>query len=156
LTALSRVVEAAGTDQIWPRRVRAGLRAFLEYVAEEPALAKTCMVEALAVSPSSMGYYEESQQAFVSLFRLGRDVSIQGKELPDTLEEAIVGGVFWIVYQRLTVSEAEVVPELLPEVVEFALTPYLGAEAAQALATSEDGSADAEPRSDREVKKLAN
>lgn len=133
LTALNRVVEAAGTDQSWPLRVRAGLAAFLEYVAEEPALAKTCMVEALAVSPSSMGYYEESQQAFISLFRLGRDVSLQGKELPESLEEAIVGGVFWIVYQRLVTAEAETITELLPELVEFALTPYLGAEAARDL-----------------------
>jgi AcrR family transcriptional regulator len=133
LTALNRVVEAAGTDQSWPRRVRSGLAAFLEYVAEEPALAKTCMVEALAVSPSSMGYYEESQQAFVSLFRLGRDVSIQGKELPETLEEAIVGGVFWIVYQRLVTAEAETITELLPELVEFVLTPYLGPEVARDL-----------------------
>jgi AcrR family transcriptional regulator len=133
LTALNRVVEAAGTDQSWPRRVHAGLAAFLEYVAEEPALAKTCMVEALAVSPSSMGYYDESQQAFVSLFRLGRDVSLQGKELPETLEEAIVGGVFWIVYQRLVAAEAETVTELLPELVEFVLAPYLGSEAAREL-----------------------
>ncbi len=133
LTALNRVVEAAGTDQSWPRRVRAGLAAFLQYVAEEPALAKTCMVEALAVSPSSMGYYEESQQAFVSLFKLGRDVSLQGKELPDTLEEAIVGGVFWIVYQRLVTAEAETITELLPELVEFVLVPYLGPEEAREI-----------------------
>jgi AcrR family transcriptional regulator len=142
LTALSRVVEVAGTHQSWPRRVRAGLAAFLEYVAEEPALAKTCMVEALAVSPTSMGYYEESQQAFVSLFKLGRDVSLSGKELPDTLEEAIVGGVFWIVYQRLVTAEAETITELLPELVEFVLTPYLGPEAARDQVS--------------EIKKLAN
>lgn len=135
LTALSRVVEAAGTHKSWPQRVRAGLAAFLEYVAAEPALAKTCMVEALAVSPSSIGYYEESQQAFVSLFRVGRDVSPQGGELPETLEEAIVGGVFWIIYQRLVAAEAETITELLPELVEFALTPYLGAEAARELSS---------------------
>lgn len=128
-TALERVVEAAGTHKSWPGRVRAGLGAFLEYVAEEPALARTSMVEALAVSPASIAYYEESQQAFVSLFRLGRDVSLHGRELPETLEEAIVGGVFWIVYQRLVTGKAETITELLPELVEFVLTPYLGPEA---------------------------
>ncbi len=51
------------------------------------------------------------------------------------MEEAIIGGVFWIVYQRLAVAEAGTIPGLLPEVVEFALTPYLGAEAARAVAT---------------------
>lgn len=133
-TALERVVEAAGTHEHWPQRVRAGLTAFLDYVAAEPALARTCMVEALSAGPAAVKYHEESQQAFVSLLRLGRDVSLYDRKLPEALEEAIVGGVFWIVYQRLAAAEADAVPALLPELVEFALTPYLGVEAARAIA----------------------
>jgi hypothetical protein len=105
-------------------------------VVEEPALARACMVEALSAGPAAVRYYEESQQAFVSLFRLGRDVSPHGADLPETLEEAIIGGVFWILYQRLTASRPETIPELLPELVEFALTPYLGAEAADEVAST--------------------
>ncbi len=101
-TALERVVEAAGSFDEWPQRVRAGLAAFLGFVVDEPALARTCMVEALSAGPAAVRYYEESQQAFVSLFKLGRDVSPHGPDLPETLEEALIGGVFWIVYQRLT------------------------------------------------------
>jgi AcrR family transcriptional regulator len=144
-TALERVVDAAGMYESWPRRIQAGLGAFLAYVAEEPSLARTCMVEALAAGPASIKCYEESQQAFVSLFRLGRDVSLNGADLPETLEEAVVGGVFWILYQRLVTSEAETIPELLPELVEFALTPYLGPEKARAIAVGGED----------EVKKLA-
>lgn len=140
--ALSRVVEAAGEIDEWPLRVEAGLAAFLRYVAEEPALARTCMVDALAAAPSSVRFYEESLQAFVSLFRLGRDVSPHGQELPETLEEALIGGVFWILYQRLVAAEPRGIEELLPELVEFALTPYLGAEAARAVA-DEGGAASA-------------
>lgn len=136
--ALERVVEAAGAFESWPQRVRAGLAAFLDYVAAEPALARTCMVDALAAGPAAVKYHEESQQAFVSLFRLGRDVSPQGAELPEALEEAIVGGVFWIIHQRLTAAAAETVPKLLPELVEFALTPYLGAEAAREMGAAGD------------------
>ncbi len=135
--ALERVVEAAGSFEGWPQRVRAGLTAFLEFVAEEPALARTCMVEALSAGPAAIEYYEKSQQAFISLFRLGRDVSPHGAELPETLEEAIIGGIFWIVYQRLAVAEVAVIPELLPQLIEFALTPYLGAKAARQVATAE-------------------
>lgn len=135
--ALDRVVAAAGELEEWPWRVRAGLAAFLDFVAEEPALARTCMVESLSAGPAAVAHYEESQQAFVSLFRLGRDVSPHGGDLPETLEEAIIGGLFWIVYQRLAVAEAAAVPELLPEVVEFALTPYLGAETAREVAATE-------------------
>jgi AcrR family transcriptional regulator len=142
--ALERVVQTAGALQSWPQRVRAGLSAFLSYVAEEPALARTCMVEALSAGPAAVERYEKSQQAFVSLFKLGRDVSPHGADLPETLEEAIIGGVFWIVYQRLAVGELSTVPELLPELVEFALTPYLGAEAAREVASGDDDHPDAE------------
>jgi len=135
--ALERVVAAAGSLERWPLRVRAGLGAFLEFVGEEPALARTCMVEALSAGPAAVKYYEESQQAFVSLFRLGRDVSPHGADLPETLEEAIIGGIFWILYQRLTVARPEAISDLLPELVEFALTPYLGPEAADEVASAE-------------------
>jgi len=139
-TALEQVVDAAGTFESWPQRVRAGLTAFLGYVVAEPHLARTCMVEALSAGPAAVRYYEESQQTFVSLFKLGRDVSPHGPELPETLEEAIVGGVFWILYQRLVVSEPDSIEGLLPELVEFALTPYLGAEKAREVATAPDPS----------------
>jgi len=138
-TALERVVTAAGEIDSWPQQVKSGLTAFLAYVAQEPALARTCMVESLAAGPTSTQYYEESLQAFVSLFRLGRDVSPSGKELPETLEEALIGGIFWILYHRILLAEAERIEELLPELVEFALTPYLGAEAARTLAVQETG-----------------
>jgi AcrR family transcriptional regulator len=133
-TALERVVEAAGTHQEWPQRIRAGLTAFLDYVAAEPALARTCMVESLSAGPAAVEYHEECQQAFVSLLRLGRDVTPYGSELPEAMEEAIVGGVFWIVYQRLVSEDEAAIPVLLPELIEFALAPYLGGEAARAIA----------------------
>ena len=132
--ALERVVDRAGDFESWPRRVCAGLSAFLEFIDEEPALAKTCLVEALAAGPASLQYHEESQRVFVSLFRLGRDVSPHGAELPETLEEAIVGGVFWILYQRLLASGVAAIRELLPELTEFVLAPYLGPGAAREVA----------------------
>ena len=132
--ALERVVAAAGELSDWADRVRAGLTAFIDYVAEEPALARTCMVEALSAGPAAVEHYEKSQQAFVSLFKLGRDVSPHGGDLPETLEEAIIGGIFWIVYHRLAVGEVATIPDLLPQLVEFALNPYLGAEAAREVA----------------------
>lgn len=132
--ALERVVDAAGETGDWPQRVRAGLSAFLRYVAEESALARTCMVEALTAGPGSFHHYEESLQTFVSLFKLGRTASPHGGDLPGVLEEAIIGGVFWITYQRLIRGEEESIEALLPEILEFALTPYLGAETARLIA----------------------
>lgn len=136
-SAFGRVDEAVRSAGDWPGQIRAGLSAFVAYIGEEPALARTCFVEALAAGPAAVERYEESRQAFVSLFQLGRDVSPYGADLPETLEEAVVGGIFWIVYQRLAGASPEKTSELLPELVEFALTPYVGAEAARDTAVGE-------------------
>jgi AcrR family transcriptional regulator len=132
--ALGRVRAAAGEVESWPGRVNAGIAAFLAYVASDPALARTCLVEALSAGPASVERYEESLQSFLPLFRIGRTVSPQGDRLPPTLEETIVGGIFWIVYRDIVAGQTERIERRLPELVEFALTPYLGADAAKRAA----------------------
>jgi AcrR family transcriptional regulator len=132
-----RVVEASAAVDSWPARVNRGLAAFLGYVAEEPELAHTCIVEALAAGPAAVERYEHSIQAFVPLFRMGRKVSPHGEQLPGTLEETIVGGIFWIVYQRILSGQLGQIEELRGELVEFSLTPYIGAEAARRTAAEE-------------------
>ncbi|HEX9967511.1 MAG TPA: helix-turn-helix domain-containing protein [Solirubrobacterales bacterium] len=129
--AMRRVVEAGSELESWPARVNAGLAAFLSYVASEPALAHTCVVEALSAGPAAVERRERSIQEFVPLFRLGRKVSPQGENLPPTLEEQIVGGLFWILYQRIVSGKVEEIESLRPELVEFALSPYIGSEAAK-------------------------
>lgn len=125
--ALRRVVDAATEVESWQERVHAGLAAFLHYVASEPALARTCIVEAISAGPASLERYEESLQSFIPLFRIGRQVSPHGAKLPETLEETIIGGIFWVIYQRIIGGETEQIEQLLPELVEFALIPYVGA-----------------------------
>lgn len=126
--ALRRVVDAAIQVDSWAARVQAGLAALLRYVTSEPALARACIVETLAAGPAAAASYEHSIQAFVPLFRMGRKIS--SVELPRLLEETIVGGIFWTLYEQIVGGETERVEELLPELVEFSLLPYLGAEAA--------------------------
>ena len=74
-------------------------------------------------------------RAVVPFFRIGRRHSDQGESLPPTLEETIVGGIFWVVYQRIVAGRPDELEGLLEEIVEFALTPYLGVEAAREVAT---------------------
>jgi AcrR family transcriptional regulator len=129
--SLARVVEAGAAVESWEDRFAAGLGAFLKYVASEPALARTCIVEALSAGPAAQERHEESLQAFVPLLRLGRKASPHGDELPETLEETLAGGIFWVIYQRIVLGETEQLEALLPDLVDFALTPYIGAESAQ-------------------------
>ncbi len=122
----------------WADQVRAGVGAFLAYVASESALARVFVVESLAAGPAAAQRYERTVRAVAPFFRLGRRASEAGERLPPTLEETIVGGIFWIVYQRIVVGRPEELEGLLGELVEFALTPYLGATAARRVAEARD------------------
>jgi AcrR family transcriptional regulator len=105
----------------WEERVQAGLASFLLYVAENPALARMCMIEALSATPAATQRYEDAMGRFVELTR--RTVPHDDK-LPATIEETLVGGVAWIVYQQLRRDEGEKAEDLFPELFEFMLAPY--------------------------------
>ena len=137
--AMKHVAEAVKVvPREWAEQVRAGIGAFLAYVASESALARVFVVESLAAGPAAAQRYERTVRAVTPFFRLGRRVRESAEHLPPTLEETIVGGIFWVVYQRIVTGRPEELEELLGELVEFALTPYLGAAAARRVAEARD------------------
>jgi AcrR family transcriptional regulator len=101
----------------------AGLEAVLEFVAEHPLASRMCMVEAISATPSSARLYDAAMQDFVELFRKSAP---EGSDLPPTIEESLVGGVAWILQLQIRRGEAERAPELLSELSQFVLSPYLG------------------------------
>jgi len=122
---LTARVEAscASAEGGWSERVDAGLTAFLDYLAEQPALAKMCMIEALSATPAATRHYEDAVQRFVTLVR---DATPHDGDLPETIEETLVGGVSWIVYQQIRRGETERSLDLLPALSEFVSRPYRG------------------------------
>lgn len=119
--AMARVEESCAAAEGWQAAVEAGLGAFLGYVAEKPVLARMCMVEALSATPTATERYEQTLAAFVEL--AGQSLP-EVKGLPETMDEILVGGVAWIVYQRIRRDEARDVVDLLPELTEFVTAPY--------------------------------
>jgi hypothetical protein len=83
-----------------------------------------CMIEALSATQAATERYEAAMQRFVDLTK--RTVP-QDDQLPETIEETLVGGVAWIVYQQIRRQEAEKAEDLLPELSEFMLAPFAGA-----------------------------
>jgi hypothetical protein len=90
-----------------------------------------------AKSMKSVARFIAWERLFSPSGSLGRKVSAKGEELPATLEETIVGGIFWILYQRVIMGQAEQIESLLSELLEFSLTPYLGGEAAKWIAAEQ-------------------
>lgn len=107
----------------WQARIEAGLAALLRFVSEQPAAARMCLVEALSATPRSSVSYDLALSAFVELLR---DSAPASETLPETIEESLVGGIAWILHQRIRAGETQRIDELLPELSRFLLSPYLG------------------------------
>lgn len=139
-------VEEACTaaEGVWQNRVEAGLGAFLEFVAERPALARMCMVEALSATRASAARYDDALRDFVELLKRSTPAETG---LPDTIEETLVGGVAWIVNQQIRRGEAADAEELLPELSEFVLSPYHGVAEIGSIPQSESDSTVADSNS---------
>jgi len=120
--------------EVWEEQVSAGIGAFLAFAASESALARIFVVESLSAGPAAAERYERTVRAVVPMFRRGRRSSPNGERLPRTLEETVIGGIFWVVYQRIVTGRPEELEEQLEGLVEFALTPYLGPVAARRVA----------------------
>jgi AcrR family transcriptional regulator len=131
-----RVGEAFEQEEEWPQAVRAGLAAMLEFLTSEPHLARLSMVEALVAGPVVVERYDAAIQSLVPYFEAGRkgrsDEVLAG--LSSTTEEALVGGIVSLISRRIFADRTEELEALLPDLVEFALTPYLGSAAAAKVA----------------------
>lgn len=130
--AVYRTVEAGSeAGDVWQEQVRAALKAFLEYVAENPSLARMCLVETLGAGPAQVTRYEDTIARFAALFKGGREASDHGASLPESTEEMIVGGLFWVVHTRIINHDVEHIEALLSELTQFVLAPYLGSDEAR-------------------------
>lgn len=119
---IRRVKEATAGEDEWREQIEAGLGAFLGYVAEEPTLARMCMIEALSATPVTTKRYEETLDTFVAM---ARETLPDDDGLPETIVETLVGGVQWIVYKQIRNGDAEKAEELLPELTDFMTGPFL-------------------------------
>ncbi len=151
LAAFDESVEAAGevfielvdTEQPWVDQIAAGLEVFLEMVVTERSRAKLCIVESQAAGGEALARYQGMLESVAPKLREGRDLNPRTSRLPEGLEVAIVGGLMWLVHQRLVADRVDDLKGLLPEMLQVTLTPYVGeveaaraAEAAQARAAA--------------------
>jgi len=106
--------------------VIACLKAFLEFAAAEPRYAEMCIVEALAAGPAAIERRNNLMKTLAALLYKGAQRVPEGNRPPELVAEAIVGGIYEIVYSRVLQGRAEELPELLPDLAYSMMLPYLG------------------------------
>jgi AcrR family transcriptional regulator len=124
-----QVVEACAKHELadWPSRIRDGIASLLDLLASDPALASIALVEGLRAGRGVYDRYQAAVESFVPSLRDGAPEAPDGGEVPAATDEAVVGGIASLLGRRVLAGEAERIDELFPDVLEFALTPYLGA-----------------------------
>ena len=102
--------------------------------SREPALASIALVEGLRAGRGVYDRYQAAVESFVGL-PPGRSAPEPhaGTEVPEATDEAVVGGIASLLGRRVLAGEAEQLSELFPEILEFTLTAYLGAEEARRI-----------------------
>jgi AcrR family transcriptional regulator len=110
----------------WSLRARDGIAALLTLLARDPALASLSLVEGLRAGRGVYDRYQAAVESFVPYLRHGAPDAPDGEPVPAATDEAVVGGIASLLGRRVLAGEAEQIDQLLPDVLEFALTPYLG------------------------------
>lgn len=130
---LAEAAEAAAT---WPETLRAAATALLAFFASEPELAQLCFIETRSAGGNVAARYREQLQSFAGLLADGRAERASERALPADTEDILLGSIAAMIARKVSAGEAERLLDLLPDVVEFAATPYLGPERAAQLASS--------------------
>jgi AcrR family transcriptional regulator len=118
----------------WPQQVRAALATMLRFLASEPELARLCMVEPVAAGGEIAARHRASMQGFVEILKAGRPQHSGQRPLPQATEETLVGGIVSLIVREISAGRTEGLEQLLPDLVELILAPYLGIEEAERLA----------------------
>lgn len=130
LAALDEIVEQTFTavgaaysrDAPWDEQLRAALSTFLDLVAAQPTAARAVFVEIYAAGPAAASRGALAAGRFEELVADAFERSPERAGMPIEVVRAIVGGVRKLVHSRLRRGEAERIPELLPEIMEWALS----------------------------------
>ena len=128
------VVEAVAPLAAWPERGVAASGAVLSFFAEEPDLARLCLVESQAAGPTVAARFHEAVHEVIPYLEAGRAERSSDHALPPTTEESILGALVMLASRKVAAGEAAQLEDLLPEFAEFIFAPYLGAEEAARLA----------------------
>jgi AcrR family transcriptional regulator len=129
--------EAAAGEPDWPRRAIAAAGAALSFFADEPDLARLCLVESQAAGPAVAARFHETVHDLIPYLRGGRAERSAERELPPTTEESTLGALVMLASRKVAAGEAAALGDLLAEFAEFILAPYLGTEEAARLARSQ-------------------
>ncbi len=124
------MLAAGDPSSSWPERVKARLGALLAVLSRDLAVARFYLTEPLAAGGEISARYRDAMQLLAETIRPQAGPADADLEVRD---QVLMGGIATLIARRLKAGEASTLLELLPDLTELALTPYLGREEARRL-----------------------
>jgi AcrR family transcriptional regulator len=130
----ARVREAHSGPDDWLERTRAGIAAYLRWLAGEPALARVFLIEVAAAGPRAAERRERLRDRYAELLRELRDEARAEMpslpRLPIEVFHAVVAAVDELVVRRIREGGAEELPGLEPILLYLQLALLAGPQVA--------------------------
>jgi AcrR family transcriptional regulator len=123
---------AASEYEEWPRQVGAKLGASLEFLAANPDLARFCLIAPQRAGEEVASRYRSGMGEVVGYLCEGMPPAPATRTPSEGVAVSLIGGMVALVVRKVEAGEGAGLPELLPDLLELFLAPYLGrAEAVQ-------------------------
>ena len=136
----------------WPERSWEAARALTQLLQENPLVAHIGFVEAYAIGPSAVQRVEDSHIAFMFFLQEGLVHTPQASPPSRVAIEAIVSGIFEIIYLQIRAADEPQIASMLGDIMHLWLTPFLGVKEADAFIARQQRP----PRPPRERKRSRN
>jgi hypothetical protein len=104
----------------------------LEFLQEDDRRARLMLVDAHRGGERGNLIRDQGMQALFAFIDLGREEMDDPESLTRTTAEAIGSSIYLQIRTRIEDAGPQSLPDLLPEMMYFAVLPYLGVDAAEA------------------------
>jgi AcrR family transcriptional regulator len=128
---LERVGEAHASSDDWLELTRAGVRAYLRWLAGDPALARVFLIEVAAAGPVALERREALRDRYAELMRARLEPDAPSP--PPEIFHAVVAAVDDVVVRHIREHGAEELPALEPVLLYLQVALLAGPESAAAV-----------------------
>ncbi|HTX83109.1 MAG TPA: TetR/AcrR family transcriptional regulator [Streptosporangiaceae bacterium] len=108
------------------KRLRAGIRAYMEFIASKPEVGRMCIVEVLAAGPRAMAKRNEAMQMFAEIIEDNIHELIPGCRRAALTAEMIVGGLHEVVLSRILANRIDELPGMADDLLATILMLNVG------------------------------